>query len=50
MRGASSAGKRTANGIDVDSRRAASRGASSGGGTVMTSDVSAAGGERWVNE
>jgi hypothetical protein len=50
MRGASSAGNSRANGIDEESRRAAIRGASSGGGTEITRDVSAAGGELGVKE
>ncbi len=50
MRGASSAGNRTAKGMEVVRSRAAIRGASSGRGTAIARDVSAGKGERWVKE
>ena len=50
MRGANSEGRRTAKGMVVESRRAAMRGASSGGGTEMMRSMSGAGAERWVIE
>jgi hypothetical protein len=50
MRGAKSDGKRRANGIVVERRRAAIRGASSGRGEVMIKSVVGSGGERWVKE
>ena len=50
MRGASSAGSKTAKGMELASRRAAIHGASSGGGTAITREISAGGEERWVME
>jgi hypothetical protein len=50
MRGARSDGKRRANEILVERRRAAMRGASSGRREVMISSVIGSGGERWVIE
>jgi hypothetical protein len=50
MRGAKSDGRRRANGIVVERRRIAMRGASSGRGAVMISSVVRSGDERWVRE
>ncbi len=50
MRGASSAGSKTAKGTEVVSSRAAMRGAYSGRGTAIAREVSVGKGERWLKE
>ncbi len=50
MRGARSEGSKTAKEMEVVSRRAAMRGASSARGTAMRRPVSGAGEEQWVIE